>query len=50
MIGNERVEQVKDFVYLGCIFISDGKHDSDIKRQVCAGNRVNGALNTFMSS
>ncbi|XP_063537021.1 uncharacterized protein LOC134746536 [Cydia strobilella] len=50
LIGQERVEQVKEFVYLGTLFTRDGKHDKDIERRVSAGNRVNGALNAFMSS
>ncbi|XP_063364410.1 uncharacterized protein LOC134653055 isoform X2 [Cydia amplana] len=50
LIGQERVQQVKEFVYLGTLFTRDGKHDKDIERRVNAGNRVNGALNAFMSS
>ncbi|XP_063542355.1 uncharacterized protein LOC134750982 [Cydia strobilella] len=50
LIGQERVEQVKEFVYLGTLFTRNGKHDKDIERRVSAGNRVNGALNAFMSS
>lgn len=50
MIGEERLEQVKEFVYLGTLFTGDGKHEKDIERRVNAGNRVNGALNAFMGS
>lgn len=49
-IGDERVEQVKEFVYLGSKLTSDGKCDSDIERRVVAGNHVNGALHNFMKS
>ncbi|KAJ2950377.1 hypothetical protein O0L34_g8620 [Tuta absoluta] len=50
MIEEERVEQVKEFVYLGSVFTSDGKCESDIERRVNAGNMVNGALHAFMNS
>ncbi|KAI5640813.1 reverse transcriptase (RNA-dependent DNA polymerase) domain-containing protein [Phthorimaea operculella] len=50
MIEEERVEQVKEFVYLGSKFTSDGKCESDIERRVNAGNMVNGALHAFMNS
>ncbi|KAI5644400.1 reverse transcriptase (RNA-dependent DNA polymerase) domain-containing protein [Phthorimaea operculella] len=50
IIEEERVEQVKEFVYLGSKFTSDGKCESDIERRVNAGNMVNGALHAFMNS
>ncbi|KAI5642326.1 reverse transcriptase (RNA-dependent DNA polymerase) domain-containing protein [Phthorimaea operculella] len=50
MIEEERVEQVKEFVYLGSKFTSDGKCESDIERRVNAGNMGNGALHAFMNS
>ena len=50
MIAGVKVEQVKEFVYLGSMFTSDGKCESDIERRVNAGNVVNGALHTFMNS
>ncbi|KAI5643560.1 hypothetical protein NE865_04362 [Phthorimaea operculella] len=45
-----QLEQVKEFVYLGSKFTSDGKCESDIERRVNAGNMVNGALHAFMNS
>ncbi|GBP56198.1 hypothetical protein EVAR_41384_1 [Eumeta japonica] len=44
LIEGERVEQVKESVYLGNLFTNDGKHNRDIERRVNAGNKVNGAL------
>ncbi|GBP36183.1 hypothetical protein EVAR_4327_1 [Eumeta japonica] len=38
---DEKVEQVKEFVYLGSLFTNDGKRDRDIERRVNAGNEVN---------
>ncbi|KAG7300726.1 hypothetical protein JYU34_015052 [Plutella xylostella] len=49
-IENERVEQVNEFVYLGSLFTRDGKCEGDIERRVKAGNKVNGALHSFMGS
>jgi hypothetical protein len=49
-INGEKVEQVKEFVYLRSMFTRDGKCDSDIERRVNAGNMVNGALNASMGS
>jgi hypothetical protein len=49
-INGEKVEQVKEFVYLGSMFTRDGKCDSDIERRVNAGNMVCGALHAFMGS
>ncbi|GBP67518.1 hypothetical protein EVAR_49885_1 [Eumeta japonica] len=50
LIECEKVEQVKEFVYLGSLITNDGKHDSDIERRVNAGNKVNGALLAIMNS
>ena len=50
VIGDEQIEQVNDFVYLGSKFTRDGKCESDIERRVNAGNMVNGALHSFMNS
>lgn len=50
MIGDDKVEQVEEFVYLGCMFTRDGTCDGDIERRVKAGNRINGAMHTFMKS
>jgi hypothetical protein len=36
-INGEKVEQVKEFVYLGSMFTRDGKCDSDIEKRVNAG-------------
>jgi hypothetical protein len=49
-MNGEKVEQVKEFVYLGSMFTRDEKCDSDIERRVNAGNMVNGALHAFMGS
>lgn len=48
MIGDEKVEQVNEFVYLGCVFTRDGKYEEDIERRVKLGNQVNGALHSLM--
>ncbi|GBP23514.1 hypothetical protein EVAR_12794_1 [Eumeta japonica] len=45
-----KVEQVKEFVYLGSLFTNDGKHDRDIEGRMNAGNKVNGALLAIMNS
>ncbi|XP_049870886.1 uncharacterized protein LOC126370141 [Pectinophora gossypiella] len=50
MIGNEMVEQVNEFVYLGTMFTRDGKCDEDIERRVRLGNSVNGAMHAVVSS
>ena len=50
VIGDEQIEQVNEFVYLGSKFTRDGKYESDIERRVNAGNMVNGALHSFMNS
>ncbi|GBP33317.1 hypothetical protein EVAR_30905_1 [Eumeta japonica] len=44
LIKGEKVEPVKEFVYLGSLFAYDGKHNTDIER------RVNGALLAIMNS
>ncbi|GBP49512.1 hypothetical protein EVAR_45488_1 [Eumeta japonica] len=46
----EKVEQVKRFVYLGNLFINNGKHDRGIERRVNARNKVNEALLAMMNS
>ncbi|GBP06326.1 hypothetical protein EVAR_3643_1 [Eumeta japonica] len=50
LIEREKVEQVKEFVYLGSLFTNDGKHDRDIERRVNAGNKSNGSLLALMNS
>ncbi|XP_050563410.1 uncharacterized protein LOC126912928 [Spodoptera frugiperda] len=50
MIGDEKLEQVNEFVNLGSLFTRDGKCEGDIERRVKAGNSVNGALHSVMSS
>ncbi|GBP00989.1 hypothetical protein EVAR_2280_1 [Eumeta japonica] len=42
LIESEKVDQVKEFVYLGSLFTNDGKHDRDIARRVNAGNKLMG--------
>ncbi|GBP56217.1 hypothetical protein EVAR_41404_1 [Eumeta japonica] len=49
LIEGERVEQVKESVYLGNLFTNDGKHDRDTERRVKARNKVNGVLLTIMN-
>ncbi|CAG4947225.1 unnamed protein product [Parnassius apollo] len=49
-IEGELIEQVDEFVYLGCIFSRDGRYDKDIERRVNAGNRVNGALHSIVKN
>ncbi|GBP57084.1 hypothetical protein EVAR_36751_1 [Eumeta japonica] len=50
LIEREKVEQVKQSVYLTRVLTNDGKHDGDIEKRVNAGNKVNGALLTIMNS
>jgi exonuclease III len=50
LIGDESVEQVREFVYLGCMFTRDGKCDKEIERRVKKGNSVNGALHSLVRS
>ncbi|GBP84130.1 hypothetical protein EVAR_49136_1 [Eumeta japonica] len=40
----EKVEQVKEFVYLGDLFTNDGTYDRDIEKRVNAGNKEIGTL------
>ncbi|GBP61234.1 hypothetical protein EVAR_45253_1 [Eumeta japonica] len=35
LIEGEKVEQVKEFVYLGSLFTDDGKRDRDIEENEC---------------
>ncbi|GBP50611.1 hypothetical protein EVAR_28801_1 [Eumeta japonica] len=49
LIEGEKVEQMKEFVYLGSLFTNDGKHDRDIERRVKAGNKMNRALLAIMN-
>jgi hypothetical protein len=49
-IKGQKVEQVKEFVYLRSMFMGDREYDSDIERRVNSGNIVNGALHDFMGS
>ncbi|GBP08509.1 hypothetical protein EVAR_77188_1 [Eumeta japonica] len=44
LIEGEKVEQVKECVYLSSLFTNDGKLDRNIERRVNAGNEVKGAL------
>ena len=41
---------MKEFVCLGSMFTKDGKCEEDIERRVKAGNTINGALYSFVSS
>lgn len=42
-IENERVEQVREFLYLLSRLTRNGKHEDDIERRVEAGNKMNGS-------
>ncbi|GBO99699.1 hypothetical protein EVAR_795_1 [Eumeta japonica] len=44
------VDQVKEFIYSGSLYTTDGKHDTDIERRVNAGIKKNGALLAIMNS
>ncbi|GBP39161.1 hypothetical protein EVAR_26947_1 [Eumeta japonica] len=44
LIKGEKVEQVKEFVYLGSLFTNYSKHDIKIERRVNAENKANEAL------
>ena len=44
MLGNEEIEQVNEFVYLGRMFTNDGKMDMEIERRVNAGRKVIGSM------
>ncbi|GBP50109.1 hypothetical protein EVAR_17370_1 [Eumeta japonica] len=50
LIEGEKVDQVKEFVYLGSLFTNDGKRDGDIERRVIAGNKINVAFLAIMNS
>ncbi|GBP13043.1 hypothetical protein EVAR_79369_1 [Eumeta japonica] len=50
LIEGEKVEQMKEFVYLGSLFTNDVKRDRDIEKRVNAGDKVNGALLAVMNS
>ncbi|GBP21120.1 hypothetical protein EVAR_11151_1 [Eumeta japonica] len=47
---SEKVEQVKELVYLGSMFTGDGKHDRGIERSVHARNKSNGPSLAIMNS
>ncbi|GBP29546.1 hypothetical protein EVAR_93343_1 [Eumeta japonica] len=47
---DERIEQEKEFVYLGSLFTNDDKYDTDIERQVNTRSDVNGVLIAIMNS
>ncbi|GBP15970.1 hypothetical protein EVAR_12550_1 [Eumeta japonica] len=49
-IKSEKVEQVKEFAYLGSLFTNDGKQDRDIESRVNTRNKANGALLAIMNS
>ncbi|GBO99331.1 hypothetical protein EVAR_575_1 [Eumeta japonica] len=49
LIEGEKVEQVKEFVYLGSLFTSDGKNQRYRKESEC-GNKMNRALLAVMNS
>ncbi|GBP75834.1 hypothetical protein EVAR_15083_1 [Eumeta japonica] len=50
LIEGEKVEQVKEFIYLSSLFTSDGKYDIDVEKRVNAGNKMNNALFVIMNS
>ncbi|GBP83946.1 hypothetical protein EVAR_66516_1 [Eumeta japonica] len=50
LIEDEKVEQVKRFVYMDSLFTNYGKQERDTKRQGNAGNKVNGVLLIIMNS
>ncbi|GBP31297.1 hypothetical protein EVAR_31422_1 [Eumeta japonica] len=50
LIKGEKVEQVKEFVYLGNLFTNDGKDDRDFERRVNTRNKLNEALLAIMNS
>ena len=49
-IGDECLEQVNEYVYLGSLFSREGKCDLEIERRKMAGNRMNGVLRPITSS
>ncbi|GBP92531.1 hypothetical protein EVAR_61850_1 [Eumeta japonica] len=50
LIEGEKIEQVKEFVYLGSLFTNDNKHDIDMERKVNAGNKANATLLAIMNT
>ncbi|GBP82383.1 hypothetical protein EVAR_55266_1 [Eumeta japonica] len=45
---NERMEKVKEFVYLGSLFANDGKHERYIERRANAGNKGMGPCESWV--
>lgn len=39
-LGGESVPQVKEFKYLGFLFMNEGRMEHEINRQICAGAAV----------
>ena len=39
---------MNEVVYLGNMFVRDGRYDMDVERRIAAGNRVNGAIAPLM--
>ncbi|KAJ0183432.1 hypothetical protein K1T71_001408 [Dendrolimus kikuchii] len=50
MVDDVMLEQVNEFVYLGCAFSRDGRYTADIERRVNLGNSVNGALGKLLGA
>ena len=50
LLHGERLEEVKEFVYLGRVFQKNGKIDAEIDRKVCAGRKVVGSMRTVARS
>ncbi|GBP33005.1 hypothetical protein EVAR_82843_1 [Eumeta japonica] len=50
LIEGAKVEQVKEFVYLGSLFANNGIHDRDIEKRVHVASIVIGALLGIMNS
>jgi hypothetical protein len=42
-LDGERLKRVKDFVYLGRLFLENGNFDGEIDRRVSAGKKVVGS-------
>ncbi|GBP11772.1 Negative elongation factor D [Eumeta japonica] len=49
LIECEKVEQVKEIIYLDTLFTNDGIHNRDIERRVNAENKGNGTLLAIMN-
>lgn len=47
-IGDERAEQVSEFVYLVFISTRNGVREDDVQIRVQAGNKVNGVLRVYL--